>query len=207
MARGASSWGMGVPGAPSFWLFLLVALWPAAASAHELNVFATAEAATIRGKATFHGDMPGGGLKVTALDSNMREIGQATTNNEGEFAFEARYCCDHRILVETPDGHGAACWVTAAQLASDLPEREGARASTDARPSITHTHAADGHSHEPASGDIATLRAEVVALREQLAGYENRTRLRDVLGGIGYILGLAGLAFYFLGVRRKEWGA
>ena len=51
---------------------------------------------------------------------------------------------------------------------------------------------------------MESLRAEIVELRREFADYRNSTRLRDVLGGIGYILGLAGLAFYFLGVRRKE---
>jgi len=57
------------------------------------------------------------------------------------------------------------------------------------------------------AGDLA---AQVAALQGQLAElriaqdrHENKVRLHDVLGGIGYILGLMGLAFYFLGVRRK----
>jgi nickel transport protein len=41
-------------------------------------------------------------------------------------------------------------------------------------------------------------------LRKEVARYENKVRLHDVLGGIGCILGFMGLAFYFLGVRRRE---
>jgi nickel transport protein len=55
------------------------------------------------------------------------------------------------------------------------------------------------------------LRAETEAIAHQLAAlrrdlneYENELRLRDVLGGLGYILGIMGVVFYFLGVRRKE---
>lgn len=72
------------------------------------------------------------------------------------------------------------------------------------------THgAAPAHNHQPAeaadSGDRAgQLLAEVAALRDQLHEYEQRVRLRDILGGIGYIVGIAGLAFYFLGVRCKR---
>lgn len=45
---------------------------------------------------------------------------------------------------------------------------------------------------------------QLAALRRDLNEYENELRLRDVLGGLGYILGIMGVVFYFLGVRRKE---
>jgi nickel transport protein len=41
-------------------------------------------------------------------------------------------------------------------------------------------------------------------LHEELRAYEDRTRLRDLLGGVGYILGVAGIAFYLLACRRGE---
>jgi len=41
-------------------------------------------------------------------------------------------------------------------------------------------------------------------LARELKEFKEEVRFRDVLGGIGYIVGLAGLAFYFLGVRRRD---
>ncbi|HOU21896.1 MAG TPA: hypothetical protein PKX16_06700 [Kiritimatiellia bacterium] len=52
-------------------------------------------------------------------------------------------------------------------------------------------------------GELQALQKQIVELRRDLAARDDRTRLRDILGGIGYILGLMGLAFYFLGTRRK----
>ncbi len=43
----------------------------------------------------------------------------------------------------------------------------------------------------------------VTPLREQLDDYEQKVRLHDVLGGIGYIIGLAGMAAYWLAKREK----
>ena len=45
---------------------------------------------------------------------------------------------------------------------------------------------------------------QLAGLRADLDRYKNELRLRDVLGGVGYILGIMGIVFYFLGVRRKE---
>jgi hypothetical protein len=40
-------------------------------------------------------------------------------------------------------------------------------------------------------------------LRRQLDRYEHTLRLRDVLGGIGYIFGIMGLLFFVLGRRSR----
>ena len=57
--------------------------------------------------------------------------------------------------------------------------------------------------HRAADPTLAEIHAEIDNLRRQLADYEQRTRLRDVLGGLGYLAGIAGVAFYFLGSRRS----
>ncbi|MEJ2456241.1 MAG: hypothetical protein P8103_19125 [Candidatus Thiodiazotropha sp.] len=44
---------------------------------------------------------------------------------------------------------------------------------------------------------------QIRPLREALQGYEEQVRLRDIIGGIGYIVGLAGLGLWW-GRRRKD---
>ena len=51
---------------------------------------------------------------------------------------------------------------------------------------------------------VEAVDRQVAELRKDLKRYEDKVRLRDVLGGVGCILGFMGLSFYFLGVRRKE---
>jgi nickel transport protein len=41
-------------------------------------------------------------------------------------------------------------------------------------------------------------------LQREIADLKETTRLHDILGGIGYIMGIGGVVFYFLGVRRKK---
>ena len=76
------------------------------------------------------------------------------------------------------------------EQARDIAEATGAQGGL-----IVHLGCGDGR-----------LTAELAALRRELRQYEQRIRLRDVLGGIGYIVGMAGVAFYFLGVRRRQSG-
>ena len=62
-----------------------------------------------------------------------------------------------------------------------------------------------GAGGEAISADsLASLRAEIVRLEEQFSAYEDRVRLTDILGGIGYIVGITGAAYYYLGARRRK---
>ncbi len=49
----------------------------------------------------------------------------------------------------------------------------------------------------------AAVTKRIRPLVREIRRLEEQVWLHDILGGIGYIAGLAGLAFYFLGVRRK----
>ena len=46
---------------------------------------------------------------------------------------------------------------------------------------------------------IRPLQREIQSLKEE-------TKIHDIMGGIGVIMGLGGLIFYFLGVKKKEAG-
>ena len=50
----------------------------------------------------------------------------------------------------------------------------------------------------------ADLSRQVAALRRELNQLRAELRWQDVIGGIGYILGLMGLTFYFLGVQKRD---
>jgi nickel transport protein len=181
-------------------------LCPAPAFAHKLNVFATVEGKTIHGKAYFRGGAPAQNVAVKAFDPAGEEIGRATTDGQGRFSLDARFCCDYRLLVDAGEGHGGEYVVVAAALPTDLPPRgevESPSAAADAHaappsdPPYPSSGAADGQ-------QIESLRAEIVQLQAEVGRYEQRVRLSDILGGIGYIVGLTGAAFYFLGLRRKH---
>jgi len=57
--------------------------------------------------------------------------------------------------------------------------------------------------------DIASEVEKAVAkkvrpLERELRAFKEEIRFHDIIGGIGYIVGVMGLAFYFLGIRRRD---
>ena len=177
------------------------------AFAHRLKVFATVEGRKISGYAYFPGGGRAAGVTVVATAPDGSELGRATTNEKGEFEMTATRRCDHTLVAETLDGHKATFVVEAADLPEDLPPLAGgAPAETKetpapAAPSVEHANARE----------VKKLVEEAVArelrpLREQLEGYEARVRVHEVIGGIGYIVGVCGVVFYLLARRKAPRG-
>ena len=74
-------------------------------------------------------------------------------------------------------------------------------------------HEKDAHAHaaahgERASGDEAAefdeLHEQIEQLEAKLIAHDERARVTDIVGGIGYIVGITGVAYYYLGARRAK---
>ena len=50
---------------------------------------------------------------------------------------------------------------------------------------------------------LTELSTQIQLLRRQISESDERLRFRDILGGIGFILGLAGVAFYMKARQRR----
>ena len=171
------------------------------ASAHEMNIFVQrVEGQTIQGKVYFKDGAAAQDIEVLAADPAGATIGTTRTDAEGLFAIKAQYRCDHTLTGRTADGHETRkpAVVKAAQLSADLPLRGDATAAAP----VIAIAPAEGSAAAPQA--VEALSAQLDQVREQLDRLENTTRFRDILGGIGYILGLSGIAFYLLARRAAK---
>jgi len=50
---------------------------------------------------------------------------------------------------------------------------------------------------------LTELRTQIDELRRQISESDERLRFRDILGGVGFILGLAGVAYYMKARQRR----
>jgi nickel transport protein len=188
----------------------LLLLCPAPALAHKLYVFAQVEGNAIQGRAYFPGDVPAQESQITARDPSGRELGRTTTDAEGKFTFTIDEHVDYCLTAETPDGHAATYVVHAEELPDSLPRNlatadSGAQTASPATDQSAAPTAAAEKESEPVTVDVrlTELRKQIQELRRQIEKSDEQFRFRDFLGGIGYILGLAGVAFYMKARRRR----
>lgn len=202
---------------PTIAMLLGLTLVTRPALAHKVNVFACVEGNTIVGEAYIRGGSPVQGARVIALDPSGKELAATTTDEEGRFAFELTARCDYRLIVDAGEGHVAEYTVWADELSGGSPAHAADPVETTDQPTAQQarqpqpdTSEEDPSNLVPADESlreqIDAVDRQIKALRRDLHEYRNQRQWQDVLGAVGYILGIMGLAFYFLGVRRKEKG-
>lgn len=186
------------------WLVLLIGLLiSSGAEAHRLSVFAAAEGDRIVGSAYFAGGHPAQGARVLIQDEAGTVLATMTPDPSGRFSYQVRAPTTYLVVVEGGDGHRAEWRVGADEFAG----AGAVPAAEPPSPSVTPVSAAavDGDVVSPAllAAIETAVARQVRPLREELAAAEERVRLHDVLGGLGWILGLAGLGLWWTRRRRR----
>jgi nickel transport protein len=181
-------------------LFLWLALLPETAEAHKLKIFASLAGGEVEGKVYFVG---GGSARHAAVAVETREgqkVDQLTADSEGRFTMTLRRPVDHVFIADLADGHVARFLLKVEALpknsSSGAEAVRGVSGVPDVATAITP------------SPELALLVERAVArqvqpLLVQLNNYEDQLRLRDILGGLGFIIGLAGIAAWFKTPRRE----
>jgi nickel transport protein len=175
---------MGLRGVPL--LVVCCGLFPRAADAHGIDLHVHVAGDSIRGRALFVGGGPVSGANVTVYAPSGSRLGSAKTDDEGAFTFIPREAVDHRIWVDAGGGHGTQYVVKAAELPGSVtrPAADGRRAT---------------------DGDLErAIAAAVDPLHKKIDRLQSSIRLQDILGGIGYIVGLTGLWFYCKARRLRQ---
>jgi nickel transport protein len=188
-------------------VFALLLFLPVPALAHQLHLFVQPRGATIVGQAYFSpGDVAARQIDVIARDPAGRELGRTKTDDQGNFTLPARVKVDYHLTAEAP-GHSDTRVIHAADLPDSLPADSPSSAEAP-RPAAAETAPHDVAAilaGGPISIDaqIEALQKQIELLRLQIDKSEQRLRFRDVLGGIGYILGIAGIALYVKSRQNK----
>lgn len=191
--------------------FLLcgLALFSPPIQAHLLKVFAAAEGNRIDGSVYYSGGAKAAGAKVVVRSPEGRVLVDLSTDDEGRFAFEATEQVDHLIVAETREGHLAKWTVAGAELAGDAPTPVGILSPSASKPpdAVAVDSAPGGTGKSPSLEALVSrsVAQQIRPLREQIVANEERVRLRDLLGGIGYIVGVAGALLWWRsrGERKK----
>ena len=185
-------------------IIAILLLLPTGAAAHKVKIFAAVKGDLIEG----FGYYPGGGKyinsQVTVFAPSDQQAATINTKTDGTFSFRPTQRCDHLLVIATKDGHRAEFKVLAKNLASTLPDAGPAKinqAKTEVPQNISPPPTGTANLQKMIDSAVAR---QIVPLQEDIARYEQRVRLHDIIGGIGYIVGLFGIGAFLLS-RKKQY--
>lgn len=200
-------------------LALTLLLVAAPASAHRLKLFATVEDGTVTGYAFFIGGGRPQGAMLLIRGASGQELYRGTTDDRGQFSWRPQAPADLVLTVDARDGH-----VAEARLAADrFSGVARAVSSHAATPPAPHSSGLGdtglgGAAAKPGGVDAAVLaglidqavdRAVSRQVRPLLEAYDEadgKVRINDVIGGVGMIVGLAGIALWASSRRSRRAG-
>ena len=202
-------WTKGVLGLVIFASVLFLFLSPA--GAHKVMIFAWVEGDTIHTESKFSGGRKVKGGEVIVYDLDGKQLLKGKTNNRGEFSFKIAKKTGMKIVLLAGMGHRGE-WkipleeiqgVTAEETVHALPaESDGENGERKAR---TAPVPGVGQDDIEKAVEKALDRKLKPVLKMLAESRECGPSVSEILGGIGYILGLMGVAAYF-NYRRKSSG-
>ncbi len=198
-------------------LVLTVTVFCPVADAHKASIFAWVQGDTIHTQSKMMGGKRPNQAPVEVFDENGKLLLQGKTDAQGQFSFPRPQKTYLKIVLNAGAGHRARWSLNRDDFIEADPESIHTHTHEDA------VHTNSGHINPPETSvatsaqaimsreEIETLLASI--LDQKLAPVmaklaemdQKRIEPSDIIGGVGYIIGLVGLAAY-MHYRRQTRG-
>lgn len=172
--------------------------------AHNLILEAYPFGDEIAGEAFFSDGVMVGKTVVEIFGPDGEKIGEATTDDHGSFTFTPTQRVDHILRVDAGAGHVAEVRIPAGGLPGGVSDAAASAGQNTGPVPVADTASAPAIDAAPASRIGEAVRDQIRPMRQELAVYAARSSYPVILGGIGYIVGLAGLAYLLMALRRRR---
>jgi len=190
-----------------FMLFMMACVvWTDPAMAHRSTIFAWVEGDRVFTESKFSGGKRVREGDVIVYDSEGHQLLKGKTDDKGEFSFEVPAKTSLKIVLMAGMGHGGEWTIPVSELegvagaqVEITPSQNTARKMTEKQRDVSHLSSNEIRLtvEEAVDKKLKPVMKILVEMRE------NRPTFRDIFGGIGYILGLLGVAAY-VNYRRKS---
>jgi len=196
---------------PTLLLIGVFSLWFATiANAHKVTIFAWAEGTTVYTQSKFSGGKMVRNGKVEVFDNQDQLLLEGRTDEKGAFAFQTPAITDLNIVLTAGMGHRGTWRLSAAELGGETPGKAAGNSLESAPASMNDPGKSLAPETEPGltAEDVEKivarqLETKLDPLTRMIAASQDQgPSLSDILGGIGYIMGLVGLGAYLR--YRKE---
>lgn len=180
------------------------------AYAHRVNIFAYVLEDTVYTESYFQDGRKVVNAKIEVFDSTNALLKSGSTDENGEYSFTIPKIDDLLIVLDASMGHRAEFRLKASEMGEEQTADE--RAAEERAYNFDESKESSpssGGAREPDLEDIRIVvreevKRQIQSLAQSIARLE-KTRshsLPEILGGIGYIMGIMGLIIYFKKKRR-----
>ena len=189
--------------------------------AHKVTIFAWVEGDMIHTQSKFSRGRPAKNSIIVVYDKEGNQLLEGRTDEQGEFSFEVPKKTDLTVALKGSMGHLAEWNIPTEEITGAAPVSEGATSSKGERKVDTQGAVPVGRTeisgHQPIAATTDGLSPEEIkilidqAMDKKLAPITNMLaealdrgpKVSDVVGGIGYIFGLVGVALYVSNRRKR----
>lgn len=169
--------------------------------AHKVTIFAWVEGDTVFTESKFSGGKKAKGAQVLVFDSEGQQLLEGKTDSKGEFSFKVPKLTNLRIVLNAGMGHRAEWMIPESEIKEAGANLGGKEGSESSQPT-----GSIGVSKEEIKGLIEeSLDRKLSPIIRMLS--ESRVKgpsVTEIVGGIGYIFGLMGVALYFKNREKKK---
>ena len=179
---------------------------------HRVRVFAVAQGRKVLCRGYSSGGDALKDCRITAELPDGTVVAEGRTDENGEFTFEATQRAELKIVLDAGAGHRAEYTLRAEDLPAELPATAGEQAGPQTEPLVQEGAPSDARADTSSvalderrlKGIVrSVVQEEMLGLRGDLRAAEDRgPGVTEIVGGIGYIVGITGLVMY-MRIRRK----
>jgi nickel transport protein len=201
----------------------MILLTTATGWCHGISVFAWVEGERVQVESKFSGGKRPVNATVRVFDPEGKELLSGTTDDKGAWSFDLPQHTTLKIVLEAGMGHRGEWTLSAEEVgatssaadADEKPHSHPSASGPDATPVGATPVGATPVGATPVGATAenldarlrAVLAEELATVTARLAHLEARLdgpSLQDILGGLGYILGLVGIGAYVQARRMRD---
>ena len=181
-------------------LFLIIMVVNIPVLAHKVNIFAYIEGDRIYTESYFNDGKKCIDSKIEVFNEQGDKLLEGLTDEEGKFSFEISQEGDLKIVLTARMGHRAECSILEDELRDTA---ESIKEELEEPVSVVSSERSSLDLKEIQSliEDVLDKKLEPIIM-EIKKSQQDKISINEIIGGIGYIIGIFGIIAYFLS-RRK----
>jgi len=188
-------------------IFLIIIMMNVSVFAHKVNIFAYLEGDKVYTESYFNDGKKCINSKIEVFDNQGNKLLEGLTDEEGMFSFkvppEDVIDGDLKVVLTASMGHRAECTISADELGDTVVsiEEKIEEPISVASPEVSSLDLKEIQSLIEDALD-EKLKPIMGEMREFKKSQEDRISPTEIIGGIGYIIGIFGVIAYFLSRKR-----